>query len=313
MPKNDASLLNKKKLLITRIFEYREIYLMMLPIVIFFLIFKYYPMYGIIVAFKNYLPSKGIIGSSWEGLTHIHDIFTAPQFFRALRNTIVISALKLFFCFPAPLIMALFLNEMLRKKVRTTVQSLIYLPNFISWVIIGEIVRIVFATGDGVLNNILFSITEKKYEFLTNSDWFYFILIISTIWKEAGWGTIIYYAGIINISTELYEAAEIDGAGRLRMAMSITLPSLAPIIIMLFVLQVGNIMNAGFDPIFNLYNKSVYDVADILDTYMYRAGIIEGEIEKGAALGLFKSVINFVLLLSSNALIKKVNGRDIYE
>ncbi len=302
-----------QKSLLKRVFEYREIYLLMIPIVAFFIIFKYYPMYGITISFKNYLPKKGILGSDWIGFDHFEAILKAPQFIRALKNTIVISLLKLGICFPVPIIMSLFLNEMRLSKVRTTGQTLIYFPNFISWVIIGELVRIIFASGDGLVNNFIFSFGGTKKEFLTNPDWFYFILILSTIWKEAGWGTIIYYAAITNISTDLYEAAKIDGAGRFKMAIYITLPSLSPIITMMFIMQVGNIMNAGFDPIFNLYSQSVYNVADILDTYMYRTGITSGEFERGAALGLFKSIINFVLLLSANAAIKKINGRGIYE
>lgn len=302
-----------KKSLAKRMLEYKEIYILMIPIVAFFIIFKYFPMHGIVIAFKNYLPKKGIIGSDWLGFDHFEAILKAPQFLRALKNTIVISLLKLGICFPVPIIMALFLNEMRLKKVRTSVQTLIYFPNFISWVIIGELVRIIFASGDGIVNNFIFSFGGDKKEFLTNPDWFYFILIVSTIWKEAGWGTIIYYAAMTSISTELYEAAKIDGAGRFKMAIYITLPSLAPIITMMFIMQVGNIMNAGFDPIFNLYNQSVYTVADILDTYMYRTGITGGEFERGAALGLFKSIINFVLLLSANAVIKKINGKGIYD
>lgn len=224
-----------KKVLKHRLIEYRGIYLMMIPIVLFFLVFKYYPMYGIVVSFKHYLPGKGILGSEWVGFEHFKAIFAAPQFLRAFRNTIVISVLKIVFCFPVPLIMALFLNEMRQKKVRSIVQCLIYLPNFISWVIIGELARVIFATGDGIINNFIFMMGGEKKEFLTNPDWFYAILILCSIWKDAGWGSIIYFAGVTNISPDLYEAAKIDGAGRFRMALNITIPCLSSIIIMQFI------------------------------------------------------------------------------
>ena len=172
----------QKKVLKHRLIEYRGIYLMMIPIFVFFILFKYYPMYGIVVSFKHYLPRKGILGSEWVGLKHFEAIFAAPQFMRAFRNTLIISVLKIVFCFPIPLMMALFLNEMRLKSVRSSVQCLIYLPNFISWVIIGELARIIFATGDGIINNFIFMLGGEKKEFLTNPDWFYFILIISIIY-----------------------------------------------------------------------------------------------------------------------------------
>ncbi len=303
----------KKKRLKRLIKKYMPVYIMMIPILIFLIIFKYYPMYGIILAFKDYLPSKGILGSEFVGFKHFKEIFIEPQFLRALRNTIILSVLKIVFCFPVPIIMSLFLNEIKIKRIRNSIQYMIYLPNFISWVIIGEIVRIVFATGDGLINNAIVQFGGTRKEFLTNPKWFYFIYIFSTIFKEAGWGTVIYMASISQINQELYEAAKIDGASKFKIAMKITLPCISPIIVMMFILAVGNIMNAGFDPIFNLYNKSVYNVADILDTYLYRTGISEGKIEIGVALGLFKSVINFALLMMANTIIKKLNGRGLYD
>lgn len=296
-----------------RLIEFREVYIMIIPVIVFFLVFKYYPMYGIVISFKDYYPSLGISGSPFVGVEHFKTIFIAPQFLRSLRNTLVLSSLKLIFCFPVPILWALFLNEMRQKKVRGTVQTLIYLPNFISWVIIGEIVRILLSTGDGLVNNVISSLGGEKVPFLTTPEYFYPIYILSTIWKEAGWGSIIYFASMTGVNPDLYEAAKLDGAGRLKMVLHVTLPCISPTIIMMLIMQIANIMNAGFDPIFNLYNKSVYSVADILDTYMYRAGIIEGKIEMGAALGLFKSAINFVMLITADAVIRKINGRGIYD
>ena len=205
----------KKKRLKRLIKKYMPVYIMMIPILIFLIIFKYYPMYGIILAFKDYLPSKGILGSEFVGFKHFKEIFIEPQFLRALRNTIILSILKIVFCFPVPIIMSLFLNEIKIKRIRNSIQYMIYLPNFISWVIIGEIVRIVFATGDGLINNAIVQFGGTRKEFLTNPKWFYFIYIFSTIFKEAGWGTVIYMASISQINQELYEAAKIDGASKL--------------------------------------------------------------------------------------------------
>lgn len=286
---------------------------MMALVAAHYIVFSYLPMYGVVLAFKDYSPRRGIWGSDWIGWEHFGKIFDAPEFGRAMRNTFVISALKLVFCFPMPVFMALCLEEIKQKQVRKSIQTIIYLPYFISWVIIGGLVKMLFATGDGLINQIIAGLGGERREFLTDSAYFYFILIFATIWKEAGWGTIIYTAGMSGIDICLYEAADIDGCGRLKKIVYITLPAISSIILMMFVLAVGNVMNAGFDPIFNLYNRTVYDVADIIDTYMYRIGIGEGEFEEATALGLFKNVINFTLLLGANFIVKKVNGYGIYE
>lgn len=296
-----------------RIAVHWENYLMMVPVVVFYLIFAYFPMYGIVIAFKEYYPTMGIIGSPWVGGEHFEWLFTAPEFTRAVRNTIVISLLKLVFCFPIPIILALFLNELPFLKYKKAVQTAIYLPYFISWVIIASIVYTLLSVNGGVVNNILMSLGFERVNFLTEEDYFYPILIFSEIWKGAGWGTVIYISAISSVNPELYEAATVDGCGRYRKMWFITIPCILPIIIVMFILQVGNIMNAGFDQVFNLYNPAIYSVSDILDTYAYRIGIGQGLVERGAALGLFKTVINFVLLLTANFIVKKINGVGIYE
>lgn len=296
-----------------RIAVHWENYLMMLPVVVFYLIFAYFPMYGIVIAFKEYYPTMGIIGSPWVGGEHFEWLFTAPEFTRAVRNTIVISLLKLVFCFPIPIILALFLNELPFLKYKKAVQTAIYLPYFISWVIIASIIYTLLNVNGGVVNNILLSLGFDRVNFLTEENYFYPILVLSEIWKGAGWGTVIYISAISSVNPELYEAATVDGCGRYRKMWYITIPCILPIIIVMFILQVGNIMNAGFDQVFNLYNPAIYSVSDILDTYAYRIGIGQGLVERGAALGLFKTVINFVLLLSANFIVKKINGTGIYE
>ena len=307
---------DKFKWLRRRSRKYWQIYLLLIPVVLWFLVFCYYPMYGVVVAFKDYYPKLGILGSPWAGnggLEHFIWLFKTNDFTRALRNTVIISLLKLVVCFPFPILLSLLLNEVVHLKLKKTIQTAIYLPFFISWVVISGIVYNIFAVNGGIINNLRLLLGMDRVSYLTQSSNFYFILILSDIWKNAGWGTVIYTAGISGIDPNFYEAAEIDGAGRLKKMWHITLPSLMPIIITMFTLLVGNILNAGFDAVFNLYNASVYDVADILDTYAYRIGIAKGYVERGTALGLFKAVINFVLLLVSNKVVKLVTGQGLYD
>lgn len=290
-----------------------EIYVMIVPVVAFYLLFCYYPMYGIAIAFKDYLPSQGIMGSEFVGWTHFNWIFSEPGFLRALRNTVVISLLKLVICFPVPVILALLLNELVSVKLKKAIQTAVYLPYFISWVIIAGIVYTLCAVNGGVINNLLAALGLDKVNFMTDPAWFYPILIITEIWKNAGWGTVIYISAMSGINPELYEAAKVDGCRRFGRMWYITLPSIAPIIMVMLILQIGGIMNAGFDPIFNLYNPAVIEVSDILDTFAYTIGIDKGLVEKGAALGLFKTIINFALLLGANIVVKKVNGSGLYD
>ncbi|MGN1100155.1 MAG: ABC transporter permease [Christensenellales bacterium] len=303
----------KRKTLLRKMKQNWEIYVMMIPVVIFFLVFSYYPMYGIVLAFKYYLPSKGILGSEWVGLKHFEWLFTAPEFFRAFKNTLIISAIKLVFNFPVPIILALFLNEVANPRLKKGIQTAVYLPYFISWVIIGGIVYTLLSVNGGVVNNILMSLGLERVNFLTNDRYFYVILVLTEIWKGAGWGSVIYISAISSVSPELYEAATVDGCGRFRKMWNITIPCIMPIIVVMFILAVGNVMNAGFDQIFNLYNTAIYNVSDILDTYTYRIGISQGLVEKGSAIGLFKTVINFILLLTANAVVKRINGEGIYD
>lgn len=289
-----------------------ELYLMLLPVVVFYLVFNYVPMYGILLAFKDYLPKYGILGSEWVGLKHFQEFFANPSMTRAIKNTLVISSLKIVFCFPVPVIFALLLNEFQHTGYKKWIQTTIYLPNFISWVIIGGLVRQLFATSGGLVNNLIEAFGGKSVAFLTTPSAFYPLLICLEIWKGSGWGTIIYIAGVSNIDPTLYEAAIIDGAGRFRRMWSITLPCILPIIVVSFINTIGGIMNAGFDPIFNLYNKTIYEVADIIDTLVYRLGITEGNYEMSTAIGLFKNVINFCLVIFTNIATKKITGYSMY-
>lgn len=308
--------IDRKKFIHRSVRKYWPLYLLLIPVITWFLIFCYYPMYGIIIAFKDYSPRLGILGSHWaenNGLQHFIWLFNTNGFTRALKNTVIISLLKIVFCFPIPIILSLFLNELRIPKLKKSIQTAIYLPFFISWVVIGGIVYDLLAVNGGIINNIRLLLGLDRVSYMTEAGNFYVILLLSEIWKGAGWGTVIYIAGISGVDPTFYEVAAIDGAGRFKCMWYITIPCISPIIITMFILQVGNILNAGFDSIFNLYNASVYSVADILDTYAYRIGISEGLVEPATALGLFKAAINFVLLLICNKVVALMTGHGLYD
>lgn len=304
--------LRQKNPLLRSIIKNRYIYLMLLPVVAFYVIFSYVPMYGVVLAWKDYRHTMGILGSPWVGWENFEVVFRNAGMVPAIRNTIVISLLKLVFCFPAPVILALLLNEVTSRIFKRSAQTIVYLPNFISWVIIGGLVKTMFAIDDGLVNNILEAMGIGRINFLLDSKYFYFLLIGSELWKSTGWGTVIYIAAISGIDPTLYEAAKIDGCKRFGLVRFITFPCILPIIAVMLIMQISNIMNAGFDSVYNLYNETVYDVADIIDTLVYRLGVTDGKYEQSTAVGLFKNVINFILLLTGNWLTKKMCGYSMY-
>ena len=294
------------------------LYLFLVPFVGGILLFKYYPMVGIQLAFKDWNMWKGIWGSPWAAIDGEKDvfkyfkiIFTDSEFIRKLLNTLRISSLKLLFGFPVPIFLTIFMNEMRSKKFRTIIQILLYLPYFISWVIIAGILKQITATG-GALQAGLKSIFGQELQFFSNGDLFLFVLIFSDIWKNAGWETIIYLAAINAISPELYEAASIDGANRRQKITHVTLPGLLPAISINIIFKASGLMSAGFDQIFNLYNTAVYSVADVLETYSYRIGIGGAQYPLATAMGLFNSLVGFVLILIANFTVKKIGGTAIW-
>ena len=303
-----------RKHLIREVKEHKLVYLMILPVLLSYLIFEYYPMYGVVLAIKDFSPVKGILGSPFvEPLfSNFSKVFAAPYFWRAIKNTLIISGLKILICFPAPIFLALLLNEVRFKTVKKSIQTFVYLPHFISWVIFGSIVYDIFGF-QGMVNNVIVSFGGTRKAFMSDTSLYYPILIGFSVLKDAGWASIIYLAAITNVSPSLYEAAEMDGCGRFGKMWNITVPCISGIITIQFLLAIGNIMNAGFDAIFNTYNEQIYSVADILDTYIYRIGIANFNYEMGTAIGLFKSAINFILLISANFFVKKINGTGIYD
>jgi putative aldouronate transport system permease protein len=291
--------------------KYRAIYLMLLPTVAFYLLFAYAPMYGVLIAFKDFYMTKGVLGSPWVGLKHFETLFSLVKFRQVFMNTVQINFLRLLFGFPAPLILALLLNELKNAAFKRVVQTIVYLPYFISWVTIAGVMFMLLSSG-GAVNTLISQMGFEKVNFLANTGMFRPLLVVSGIWKEVGWGTIIYLAALFGISPELYEAAAIDGANRWTRLLRITLPSIMPTTGILLILTLGNLMTGNFDQVFNLYNASVYEVGDIIETYMYRIGLAEGKYSLGAAVGLFLNVINFALLLTVNRVVKKTNGYGLY-
>ena len=291
--------------------KYRWLYFLLIPGILFFAIFKYIPIFGLKIAFQDYNqydPSK----STWVGFQQFVDLFSKQSFVPVLRNTIVISLLKLILGFPIPVILALMMNEMRSLKFKKVSQTLLYLPHFISWVILSGIIMTLLDPDNGMITNFLQMITGQRIMVLTDSRYFVPMLIITDIYKGLGWGTIIYFAAISGIDPVLYEAASIDGAGKWKQALNITLPAIIPTIIIQFILSCGNILNAGFDQIFMLYTSHVYDVADIIDTYVYRMGIINNDYSFSTAAGMFKSVVAFVLIVIVNTIAKKTNNEGLF-
>ena len=281
-------------------------YLMILPVLVFFALFAYKPMAGLIIAFKEYRPRLGIMGSKWVGLTHFRNFFRDIYFTRIIRNTFSISALNIVFGFPAPILLALLLNEARSTKFKRTVQTITYMPYFISLIVACSLIKI-YSQNNGLFSQIAVAFGGVKQNLLMNKNAFYPIYVISDIWQHIGWNSIIYLAALSGIDQEQYEAARIDGANRFKQMRYITLPGLAPTIIILLILRMGSVLNVGYEKIILLYSEAIYQVADVISTYLYRRGIVaeNPSFSYATAIGLFNSVVNLAFLLSFNRISKK--------
>lgn len=289
----------KPPLLLRRLRKDGIYHLMLLPSLLFLIVFNYVPMGGIVMAFQNYRPWEGITGSAWVGLDNFRYLFEREDSMQVIMNTLLIAVLKIVFNLVAPFTFALFLNEIRKELYKRFIQTLVYLPHFLSWVILGGILLDILSTDGGIVNRLLDLLGVGPVFFLGDGDWFRVTVIVSDVWKEFGFGTIVFLAALANVNPSLYEASEVDGATRLKQTLHITIPAMLPITIVVGTLALGNILNAGFDQIFNLYNPLVYDKGDIIDTFVYRTAIISGEMGFGTAIGLFKSVISMALILTS--------------
>lgn len=289
----------------------KTLYFMIIPVLIFYLVFMYKPMYGAIIAFMDYRPAKGILGSDWVGVEQFVRFFHSPYFYRLIRNTIVLSIYSLLFCFTAPILLALLLNEVKGKRFKSITQTVSYLPHFISMVVAVGMIK-EFCMTDGLINDIIVFFGGERSALLQNPALYRTIYIISDIWQEVGWGSIIYLAALAGIDSERYEAAAIDGAGKFRQMIHVTIPGIMPTVTIMLILRIGSLMNMGYEKTILLYNSSTYETADIISSYIYRVGLLEQNWSYSTAIGLFNSVINCILLLAANRISKKVTETSLW-
>jgi putative aldouronate transport system permease protein len=288
------------------------LYLFLFPGLVYFMLFQYLPMLGLVISFQDYSLFRGISGSEWVGLKHYKTLLQYPEFWQILRNTLIISLYRIVFFFPVPIILSIMLNEIRLQLFKRSVQTIVYLPHFLSWVVVAGISYAFLSTQGGVINSMLQWFGFEPVPFLMSTELFRGLLVAQGIWKESGWGTVIFLAALSGVNPELYEAARMDGAGRFKQILHVSLPGLASTIIVLLIIRIGHIMDAGFEQVFIMYNSMVYDVADIIDTFVYRRGIVEGDFSFVTAMGLFKSVIGVALVVMANHLAKRFGEESIY-
>ncbi len=302
-PKND---------LWKKIMRGRTIYLFMLPGILYFILFKYLPMWGTLLAFKKYSVIKGFWASPWVGFEHFEKFFASEHFWQLLRNTMFLSTLNLLIFFPFPIIFAIMLNEIRHKLTKGFIQTVIYTPHFFSWVVVVGITILFLSSQDGILNRELFRWGMDKVQFLTTPGWFPPIYVFQNIWKDSGYNVIFYLAAMTSINPSLYEAAVMDGANRFKRMIHVTLPALKPTIIVLFILRLGHVLDLGFEHIYLMLNPTILHIADVFDTYVYREGISLGNLSYATAVGLFKSIIALILIVGANRLARKAGEEGVY-
>ncbi|MEU4536540.1 ABC transporter permease subunit [Streptosporangium sp. NPDC023825] len=293
--------------------RHRWLLLMLLPGLVYFAVFRYWPMYGLSIAFKDFVPFLGVEGSEWVGLKHFEDLFTGPDFGRLMSNTMIIALLTILIAFPAPIIVALLLNELRVRWLKRAVQSLIYIPHFLAWTIVASLTYLLFSVDYGVIANLIHSITGgQKVDYVAQEAWFRPIIMLQTVWKTTGWGTIIYLAALAGVNPDLYEAARMDGAGRWSQFWHITLPAIRPTIVIMAILTSGNLLDQSFEQFWLLRNSLNAGVADVFDTFVYYVGITQGGYSYATAVGLFKGVAGLVLIFGCNWLAKRLGQRGLF-
>ncbi|WP_456266577.1 MULTISPECIES: ABC transporter permease [unclassified Bacillus (in: firmicutes)] len=302
----------KRKRLLNQLLSQKFLYLMILPGLIYFIVFKYVPMWGLIIAFQDYQPFLGIFGSEWVGFKHFIRLFTEPTFFILLKNTLILFAMNVVIFFPIPILLALLLNEVRLALFKKFVQTMIYIPHFMSWVIVVSLSFVLLTVDGGLMNELIAFFGGEKINFLLSQEWFRPMYILQVIWREAGWSTIIYLAAITAVDPQLYEAAKMDGAGRLRQMWHITLPAIKSVIVVLLILKIGDTLELGFEHVYLLLNATNREVAEIFDTYVYTAGLKQGQFSYSTAVGLFKAAVGLILVMLANRLAKKFGEEGIY-
>jgi putative aldouronate transport system permease protein len=289
-----------------------DLYAMLIPGIIFVAIFRYTPMYGVLIAFKDFNIFSGMKDSPWVGMANFNRLFQSEEFANVFTNTIVISLMKIVFLFPLPIIMALLMNEIGSVVFKRSIQTVAYLPHFLSWVIVSGLFLQLLSVNDGVLNQLLTGLGLHAVPFFMDNGIFRWVLLISAGWKETGWSTIVYLAAITTIDPSLYEAARMDGAGRFRQMWNVTLPGMAPVILLMLILRLGSILDAGTEQILVMYNPTVYPVSDVIGTFVYRIGLGQQDYSFSTAVGLFESAVAFVMVLGGNFLSRKYLERGIW-
>ncbi|TBL79596.1 sugar ABC transporter permease [Paenibacillus thalictri] len=292
--------------------QYKMMYLLALPGLAFFILFKFVPMWGLLLAFQQYNPYVGISGSEWVGLKHFIELFTDHNFYIMLRNTFAINLFGLIFMFPLPILLALMLNEVRHEVFKRVNQSIVYLPHFLSWVVVASLTFIILSSDIGIINKIMSEMGYERVAFLSNPNYFWGLITAQNMWKEAGWGTIIFLAAMAGVDPQRYEAAVVDGASRFRQIWHITLPAIRPTIIILLILRLGHMADVGFEQVLLMMNPLVTSVAEVFDTYAYSIGILKGQVSVGVTVGMFKGVVGLVLVLVSNYVVKKMGHEGIY-
>ncbi|WP_328992931.1 ABC transporter permease subunit [Kribbella sp. NBC_01245] len=295
------------------LFRYRWLYVMLLPGVAYFIVFKYLPMYGLTIAFKDFVPFLGYSGSPWVGLKHFEQLFSGPDFGRLMVNTLILALLTIVFIFPAPIVVAMMLNELRINLVKRSVQSLIYIPHFLSWTIVASLTYLLFSVDFGVIANYIHGLVGgQKVDYVAQAAWFRPLIVLQLLWKATGWGTIIYLAALAGVDSQLYEAARVDGAGRWRQFWHVTLPAIRPTVVVMAILTSGNLLDSGFEQIWLMTTSLNRSVADVFDTYVYYVGITQGAFSYATAVGLFKGLIGVLLIFGSNWLAKRLGQRGLF-
>lgn len=295
-----------------RVMNYRYVYLLMLPGILYFIIMKFVPLAGLVIAFQDYNPFAGMMQSPFVGLKHFQELFSSKYFALMFRNTMVISLMSLVFFFPLPIILSVMMSETRHTLFKRSVQSLVYLPHFLSRVVVASMTFFLLSVDSGIVNKILLLTGREQTSFLSNPNYFWIIITCQTIWRESGWGTILFLAAITNIDPQRYEAAVIDGAGRLQQIWHVTIPGILPTIVTMLILRLGQVADISVEQIMLMSNPLVIDVAEVFDTYAFTQGVQRGQTSIGVAVGLFKSLINLALVVSSNWVVKKMGSEGIF-
>lgn len=302
----------RKQSLLRHVLQNRWMYLFLLPGFLYLIVFQYIPMYGVLIAFKKFSVTRGFARSPWIGLENFRVLFGSAQFSLVFRNSVELSLLRLACGFPAPILLALLLNEVRHSVLKRSVQTIVYLPHFVSWVVISSMVVNLLSPAGGLINQILHAMGRQSINFIISTRHFRGVLVVSEIWKECGWGTIIYLAAISGIDPSLYEAAIVDGANRRQQVLFITVPSILSTIVVVLILRMGSILSNGFEQIYLLYSPAVYDVADVFETFTYRTGLLEGRFGYSTAVGLFQSAVGLAMIFATNRIARSLGESGLW-